>query len=42
MLYGNLEMESYYKDYSSPYEKELIDWTNNLSGVTSIEKSIVD
>ncbi|EAR96386.1 hypothetical protein TTHERM_00189550 (macronuclear) [Tetrahymena thermophila SB210] len=39
LLYGFIEIESYYKDYPSPYEIDLVDLTNAHTGVSSIERS---
>ncbi|KAL4504443.1 hypothetical protein ABPG72_009889 [Tetrahymena utriculariae] len=39
LLYGFVEIESYYKDYPSPYETDLVDWSNVHTGVSSVERS---
>ncbi|KAL4456201.1 hypothetical protein ABPG74_014162 [Tetrahymena malaccensis] len=39
LLYGFVEIETYYKDYPSPYEIDLVDWSNVHTGVSSIERS---
>ncbi|KAL4456202.1 hypothetical protein ABPG74_014163 [Tetrahymena malaccensis] len=39
LLYGQIDVESYYKDYPSPYEMDLVDWSNAKIGVFSVEKS---